>query len=192
MKNIAPLLIAIGLVFGPGYYYFCEYLSGQTAETHAITERGKRWELPDGAILRLRSGLAYKPVALELNPEMNRYRLRLTFDVMRRDDIPGGIHNSYQLSLLQGDLTILERSIEISGSGEVTRTLDPFDIFYPGSYVLLLEEVGTPPLGVTGVKFELLNRAEKPRMWLAWSGLVMLGFGAIVLFRDMLRKSLKR
>lgn len=192
MKNVVPLLIALGLVLGPGYYYFCESLSGQTAETHAMTERGKRWELPDGAILRLRSGLAYKPVTLELTPDMNLHRLRLTFDVMRRDDVPAGIHNSYQVSLLQGDLTVFERSIEIAGSGEVAKTLDPFDVLYPGSYVLLLEEIGTPSLEVTGVKFDLITGAEKTRMWLAWSGLVMLGFGSILLLRELLQKSPKR
>ncbi|HEY5930360.1 MAG TPA: hypothetical protein VIU02_08625 [Burkholderiales bacterium] len=192
MKNIAPLLIAVGLVFGPGYFYFYEYLSGEAAETHVLSERAGRWELPDGAIVRLRSGLAYKPVSLELTPASNRHRLRFTFDVKSRDDVPSGIHNSYQASLLQGDTTIFERSIEIKDTGQVTKTLDPFEIFFPGTYFLLLEEIGTPPLGVTSVKFELLNRAEKPRMWLAWSGLVLLGFGVVLVLRDFLGKALKR
>jgi hypothetical protein len=192
MKNIAPLLIAVGLVLGPGYFYVFEYLSGEPAETHVLSERGKRWELPDGAILRLRSGLAYKPVMLDLTPDANRHRLRFTFDVKPRDGVPSGIHNTYQASVLQGDTTIFERSIEINETGEVTKTLDPFEIFFPGSYALLLEEIGTPPLGVASVKFELLNRAEKPRMWLAWSGLVLLGFGVVLVLRDFLQKQLKR
>lgn len=192
MKNAAPLLIVLGLLIGPAYYYYCEHLSGQAAETHALTERANRWELPDGAILRVKSGLAFKPVVLDLKPDLNNYRPRFTFDIMQRDAIPAGIHNSYQVSLLQGDTTVLERSFEITGSGKVSRTLDSFEVFYPGSYVLLLEESGTPPLGVAGVKFELLNRVEKPRMWLAWSGMVMLGFGAMLLLRDLLRSSLKR
>lgn len=191
MKNIAPLMIAVGLVFGPGYFYLFEHLSGESAETHVLSERGKRWELPDGAILRLRSGLAYKPVTLELGPEANRHRLRFTFDVKPRDDVPSGIHNSYQVSLLQGDITIFERSIEIGDTGQVTKTLEPFEIFFPGSYILLLEEIGTPPLGVNSVKFELLNRTGSPRMWVAWSGLVLLGFGVVLVLRDFLQKPLK-
>ena len=192
MKSIAPLLIAVGLVFGPGYFYLFEYVSGEPAETHVLSERAKRWELPDGAILRLRSGLAYKPVALEMSPEANRHRLRFTFDVKPRDDVPSGSHNTYQVSLLQGDTTIFERSIEVKDTGKVTKTLDPFEIFFPGSYFLLLEEIGTPPLGVTSVKFELLSRAEKPRMWVAWSGLVLLGFGLVLVLRDFLGKARMR
>lgn len=192
MKNAAPLLIVIGLLVGPAYYYFCEILSGQAAETHVLTERANRWELPDGAILRVRSGLAFKPVVLDLNPELNLYRLRFNFDVIRRDAIAAGIPNSYQVSLLQGDTTVLERSFEIKDSGKISRTLESFEVLYPGSYVLLLEEAGTPALGIAGVKFELFNRVEKPKMWLVWSGLVMLGFGTMLVLREVLQKSLPR
>ena len=192
MKNAAPLLIVIGVLVGPAYYYFCELLSGQLAQTHALTERANRWELPDGAILRVRSGLAFKPVVLDLNPELNEYRLRFNFTLIRRDAIAAGSYNSYQVSLLQGDTTVLERSFEITDSGKISRTLESFEVLYPGSYVLLLEEAGTPALGVAGVKFELLNRVEKPRMWLVWSGLVMLGFGTMLVLRDVLQKSLPR
>ncbi len=192
MKNAAPLLIVIGVLVGPTYYYFCELLSGQVAQTHALTERANRWELPDGAILRVKSGLAFKPVVLDLNPELNEYRLRFNFDVIRRDAIAAGSRNSYQVSLLQGDTTVLERSFEVTDSGKILRTLESFEVFYPGSYVLLLEEAGTPALGVAGVKFELLHRVEKPRMWLVWSGLVMLGFGIMLVLREVLQKSLPR
>jgi hypothetical protein len=189
MKAPALLLIVVGLLLGPAYYYFCEHLSGETAETHVLTERNNRWELPDGAIIRLKSGLAYKPVALDLTPDNNRHRLRFTFDMMPRESIPSGVHNSYQVSLLQGDLGVLERNLEIAGSGAETAALPAFDILYPGSYVLLLEEVGTPPLGVSGVKLEVIAKAEKPRMWVAFSGLVLMAAGIIVVLRDMLRRS---
>lgn len=191
MRAQAVLLIVIGLLLGPAYYAFCQYFSGQTAETHTLTERANRWELPDGAILRLKSGLAYKPVLLELSPEQNRYRLRFTFDVTRGNPIPSGVRNSYQVSLMEGDVTVLERSIEIGESGAVSKMLDPIEISYPGNYVLLLEEIGTPPLGVSGVTLELLNRVESPRMVVVWCGIVMLGFGLVLILRDLLQKSLQ-
>lgn len=189
MKAPALLLIVVGLLLGPAYYYFCEHLSGETAETHMLTERNSRWVLPDGAIIRLKSGLAYKPVALELTPDSNRHRLRFTFEMMPRESIPSGVHNNYQVSLLQGDLAVLDRSLEIAGSGAETAALPAFDILYPGSYVLLLEEVGTPPLGVSGIKLEVVAKVEKPRMWVAFSGLVLMAAGIIVVLRDMLRRS---
>jgi hypothetical protein len=189
MTSPALMVIVVGLLLGPAYYYFCEHLSGETAETHALTERNSRWVLPDGAIMRLKSGLAYKPVALDLTPDSNRYRLRFTFEMMPRESVPRGVHNNYQVSLLQEDLAVLDRSLEIAGSGAETAALPAFDILYPGSYVLLLEEVGTPPLGVSGVKLEVISKVEKPRMWVAFSGLVLMAAGIIIVLRDALRRS---
>jgi len=182
----------MGLLLGPGYYYFCERLSGEPAETHVLTERAERWELPDGAILRVRSGLAFKPLAFDLAPDKSRYRLRLAFQVERADAIPSGASNSYQLSLMQGDLTVLERSLEVAGSGKQARTLQPFEIFLPGAYVLLLEEIGAPALRVSAVEVELINGVEVAKMWLVWCGVVMLGFGMMLALREAIQGALRR
>ena len=85
MKPPTLLLIVLGTIFGPVYFVYCEYLSGETAEMHTLTERADRWELPDGAILRFRGGLGYRPVALELTPELNLYRFRFIFDAARTE-----------------------------------------------------------------------------------------------------------
>jgi hypothetical protein len=184
VKPPTLLLIVLGTIFGPVYFLYCEYLSGEIAEMHTLTERADRWELPDGAILRFRGGLGYRPVALELTPELNLYRFRFVFDAARADD--------YQMSLLQGDLGIYERSFRATGNGAVAVALDPMQILYRGSYVLLLEEVGLPQLRVAAVKLEVRTRVEKMRMWLVWSGLVMLAFGTALIIRDLVRQSLEK
>ena len=66
------------------------------------------------------------------------------------------------------------------------------EILYRGSYVLVLEEVGLPQLQVAAVRLEVRTRVEKMRMWLVWSGLVMLAFGATIIIRDLVAQSLKR
>lgn len=190
MKPQALLLIVLGLLIGPGYYAFCEHLSGRPGQNYALTERGNRWSLPDGSILRLRGGLAYKPLPLELTPEQNGYRLRFTFNVTQSDSADAT--NNYQVSLLQGDTGVAERSIQIKGRGNVAVALDPLQIFYPGSYLLVLEEVGTPPLTVSGVSLQVDTGVEKPKMWIAWSGLVLLVFGVGILLRDAIVQSRKR
>ncbi|HEV8695188.1 MAG TPA: hypothetical protein VGQ93_13550 [Lysobacter sp.] len=192
MKPATLLLIVLGAIFGPVYFAYCEYLSGETAETHTLTERADRWELPDGAILRFRGGLGYRPVALELTPELNLYRFRFTFDAARTETSPKDAGNDYQVSVLQGDVGIFERSFRGAGNGAVSVALDPMEILYRGSYVLLLEEVGTPQLQVAGVKLEVRTRVEKMRVWLVWSGLVMLAFGAAIIIRDVVMQSLKK
>jgi hypothetical protein len=192
VKPATLLLIVLGAIFGPVYFAYCEYLSGETAETHTLTERADRWELPDGAILRFRGGLGYRPVALELTPELNLYRFRFTFDAARTETSPKDAGNDYQVSVLQGDVGIFERSFRGAGNGAVSVALDPMEILYRGSYVLLLEEVGTPQLQVAGVKLEVRTRVEKMRVWLVWSGLVMLAFGAAIIIRDVVMQSLKK
>jgi hypothetical protein len=179
----------LGLLIGPGYYAFCEHVSGRPGQNYAFTERGNRWPLPDGSILRLRGGQAYKPLPLELTPESNGYRLRFSFNVTQAD---ADAVNNYQVSLLQGDTGVAERTIQIRGRGNVAVVLDPLQIFHPGGYTLVLEEVGTPALTVSGVGLQIDTGVEKPRMWIAWSGLVLLVFGVGILVRDAIVQSRKR
>lgn len=190
MKPQVLLLIVLGLLIGPGYYAFCEHVSGRSGQSFALTERGNRWTLPDGSVLRLRGGQAYKPLPLELTPEQNNYRLRFTFNVTQPDS--SGATNEYQVSLMQGDSGVAERSIKVKGRGKVSVALEPLQIYYPGSYLLVLEEVGTPPLAVSGVGLQVDTGVEKPKMWVAWSGLVLLVFGIGMVLRDVVAQARKR
>jgi hypothetical protein len=190
VKPQVLLLIVLGLLIGPGYYAFCEHVSGRSGQSFALTERGNRWTLPDGSVLRLRGGQAYKPLPLELTPEQNNYRLRFTFNVTQPDS--SGATNEYQVSLMQGDSGVAERSIKVKGRGNVSVALEPLQIYYPGSYLLVLEEVGTPPLAVSGVGLQVDTGVEKPKMWVAWSGLVLLVFGIGMVLRDVVAQARKR
>ena len=190
MNPRAFILIVLGLLFGPGYYAFCEHWSGRPGEHYALTERGNRWPLPDGSILRLRGGLAYKPLPLELAPEQNDYRLRFSFNVTQSG--AGTATNEYQLSLMQDDVTVAERTLKITGRGTVQAGVDPLRINYPGSYLLVLEEVGAPPLEVSGVSLQIDTGVEQPKMWVAWSGLVLLVFGIGMVLRDAFAQARRR
>ncbi len=190
MKPQALLSLVLGLLIGPGYFAFCEHVSGRPGQTYALTERGDRWTMPDGSILRLRGGMAYKPVPLELTPESNAYRLRFSFNVTQAD--ASEATNEYQVRLLQGDTGIAERSIKVKGRGKVDVALDPLQIFYPGGYVLVLEEVGAPPLAVSGVSLQVDTGVEKPKMWVAWSGLALLVLGVGILLYDAIKQARKR
>ena len=189
MKPQALLLILLGLLIGPGYYAFCEYVSGRPGQNYALTERSNRWPLPDGSILRLRGAMAYKPLPLELTPESNAYRLRFRFNVT---PAAADATNHYHVSLLQGDAGAIGRSIQVKGQGNVAVALEPMQIFYPGSYVLVLEEVGAPPLTVSGVSLQVDTNVERPKMWIAWSGMALLVFGVGILVRDAIMQTRRR
>jgi hypothetical protein len=190
VKRAALLLVVLGMLFGPGYYAFSEYLSGRPGKTYAMTERGNRWTLPDGSILRVRGGMAYKPVPLELTPEENGYRLRFTFNVTQADASKAA--NRYEATLMQGDTSVMRRDLRVDGRGRIAVALDPLKILYPGSYTLVLEEVGEPALTVDGVGLQLDTGVEPPRMWLAWSGLALLAAGVILLLQEAIMRRLKR
>jgi hypothetical protein len=190
MKPQALLLIVLGLLFGPGYYAFCATVSGKPGQTYAMTERGNRWTLPDGSILRLRGGMAYKPLALELTPESNAYRMRFTFNVTQADK--SGATNEYQASLLQGDVGVMQRSVRVKGEGKIEIALDPLKILYPGGYLLVLEEVGAPALAVSGVGLQIDTGVEAPKMWIAWSGMALLIAGVAILLWDAIVQARRR
>jgi LPXTG-motif cell wall-anchored protein len=190
VKRAALLLVVLGMLVGPGYYAFCAYLSGRPGKTYAMTERANRWTLPDGGILRVRGGMAYKPVPLELTPDENGYRMRFTFNVTQVDASKAS--NNYEATLMQGDISVMRRDIHVDGRGRVAVALDPLKILYPGSYTLLLEEVGAPALVVDGVGLQLDTGVEQPKMWLAWSGLALLAAGVILLLREAIMQKLKR
>jgi hypothetical protein len=186
----ALLLIVFGLLIGPGYFAFSHHLSGRSGKSYAMTERANRWMLPDGSILRLRGGQAYKPVPLELTPDENGYRLRFSFNVTETD--ARDAVDNYQATLLQGDIGVVQRSFSVKGSGKVDVALDPLQILYPGSYLLVLEEIGKPALAVSGVQLRVDTGVEKPRMWIAWSGLVLIVCGIAIIVRDMIVKVRRR
>ena len=191
MKPQALLMIVLGLLIGPGYYAFCEQISGRPGQSYALTERADRWTLPDGSILRSHSGLAYKPVALELTPESNGYRLRFSFNVTQ-GDAAADATNNYQVSLMQGDIGVIERGIQVKGRGAVAVVLDTLQVSYPSSYLLVLAEVGKPPLSVSGVSLQIDTDVEKPRMWVAGIGLVLLVLGIGMQLREVFVQARRR
>ncbi len=191
MKPQALLMIVLGLLIGPGYYAFCEQISGRPGQSYALTERADRWTLPDGSILRSPSGLAYKPVALELTPESNGYRLRFSFNVTQ-GDAAADATNNYQVSLMQGDIGVIERGIQVKGRGAVAVVLDTLQVSYASSYLLVLAEVGKPPLSVSGVSLQIDTNVEKPRMWVTGIGLVLLVFGIGMQLREVFVQARKR
>ena len=100
-------------------------------ESRALTERSDRWTLPDGSIQRFRGGLAYRPIALKLTPEMNRVRLRLAFETTR-SATEGSAGNEYLATLLDVDHPVFERALQfaVAPGGKATLDVRAF-IFVP-------------------------------------------------------------
>jgi hypothetical protein len=175
MKPPVLLLLVLGILLGPVYYGYCLHLSGKATQTQLLTERAERWITPDGAIMRFRGGLGYKPIALKLHPDMNQVTLRLRFSLPQTQRTDDTAKLQYQASLYEQDHTVLERPIalELSAGKQEDYEIGPFEVPYPASYLLVLEEVGKP-IVVPAISLTILEKVEKPNMPVVWTGLVSL------------------
>ena len=182
MRRYGPLLLMLGLLLGPTYYIFCEYLSGEDSDTFVLTERAARWTLPDGTILHVSNGKAFRPVTLKLDPEMNRIAFRLTFEAAPgSSDAPRAI-DEYQVTLLQSDQPIFERAlaVKLAPGGKTSVETGRLEVYYPGTYEFLLQEMGAPRVPVSQVTLVVRKRIETLLLPLMWGGFAMLVAGIAV------------
>ena len=184
MSRYGPLLLMLGLLLGPVYYLFAEYSGGQPGETAALSERAARWTLPDGTILHFVRGQAYRPLTLQLDPQMNRIAFRLTFQATAAESGGSKESDEYRLSLMQADQPVFQRVFAVKLSPGATARVDVgrLELYYPGAYELLLEEAGTPHTPVSQVTVEVRQNIETVFAPLVWGGVAMLIAGlALVL-----------
>jgi hypothetical protein len=172
-------MLMLGLLLGPTYYIFCEYLSGEDGETFTLSERAARWTLPDGTILHVAHGQAFRPVTLKLDPEMNRIAFRLTFDAASGSSDAPKSTDEYQVTLLQSDQPIFERSlaVKLAPGGKTSVETDRLEFYYPGDYTFLLQEAGAPRVPVSQVTLQLRKKIETLFLPLMWSGFALLVAG---------------
>jgi hypothetical protein len=185
MRPAIPILLVAGILLGPVYYAYCLLFSGKTIQSIDMTERASRWITSDGSILRFSNGLAYKPVALALSPDMNRVALRLNFTFADGNNERTPVELRYQATLVQLDHTVLERPMLLRVTRGGTRTMDigPLEIPYPAEYLFLLEEAGARNV-VPALSLEVVEKVETPERPIVWGGLVLLIIAAIIALRD--------
>ncbi len=188
MRPAILFLLIVGILLGPVYYAYCLLFSGKSVQTVDMTERASRWVTPDGSILRFANGMAYRPVALALRPDMNRIAFRLNFTFADPGSARSVPELRYQATLVQLDHTVLERPVLLSVKRAGTQTVDigPLEIPYPAEYLFLLEEAGEPDLA-PAVSLELIEKIETPIRSIVWAGLVLLVVAAILTLRDAYR-----
>jgi hypothetical protein len=181
----ALVLIVLGLLLGPGYYVYCEYLSGEEVARHELRERADRWTLPDGSIQRFSGHLAYQPVILELTPERNDVRLRLTFHAA--SDAPAG-ENRYLATLEDVDHPVRQQDLEIRVAPGAAQSVNigAFPVRIPAEHVFILEEVGKPAATVSHVILTAEQGVQRLIPALAGTGVALLLAGAVLLVYAML------
>lgn len=186
------MLVMLGLLLGPVYYIFCEYLSGQDGETLVLRERAGRWTLPDGTILHVSHGIAFRPATLQLTPEMQHVGFRLTFEGAAASSEKSS--NEYQLTVLQSDQPIFERTLQVDlpAGGQRSVETGGLTVYYPGAYSVLLQEVGTPSVPAAQVTVTVRTKIETALVPLLWAGAAMLVVGIAISLEPYLARSRMR
>jgi hypothetical protein len=174
MQRWAEWMLAIGLMLVPVYFILTAYHLGEPGPTFVLTERGKRWTLPDGAILHFARGEAYRPVEVSLTPEMNPIGLRLVFQAAGGPRQDEGA-DDYQATLMQADQTILQRPVQVALQPGETKTIDAgsLEVYYPGAYIFVLEGPAAPHVPLAQVTLTIRQHSQKPVMPLVWLGLAL-------------------
>jgi hypothetical protein len=174
VKATSLLLIVLGLLLGPGYAAYCEYLSGRDSASFDLDGRADRWTLPDGSIQRFRSGLAYRPQPLDLHPERNRVRLTLVFDPPAEN--AATTTNEYQTTLFYDEHPLLQSTlhVELRPGTSAAKRAGTLSVYAPGEHLFVLEELGVPASIPSRVTLTVRESVEQPLKLLVWAGLVLL------------------
>jgi hypothetical protein len=170
----------VGLLFGPGYFIVTAYLSGEPGQTFTLTERSARWTLPDGTILHFAHGSVYKPVAIDLDPNMNRIAFELSFQFApAQAGTTAAATEDYEAVLYQADQAILQRALRVDAKSAGTRKIDAgsIDVYYPGTYTFILEGPEPVQVPVSQVTLQVRQKIETPSMPFLVVGMVVLVVG---------------
>jgi hypothetical protein len=182
------MLVMVGLLFGPGYFIVTAYLSGEPGQTVILTERAARWTLPDGTILHFARGSAYKPVAIDLDPNMNRIAFELNFQFAPAQ-AGATATEDYEAVLYQADQAILQRALRVDAKPAGTRKIDAgsIDVYYPGTYTFVLEGPEPARVPVSQVTLQIRQKIETPSMPFLVVGMVVLVVGLALSLEPYLR-----
>ena len=193
MRRYGSLMLMLGLLLGPAYYVFCEILSGENGQTIILSERAARWTLADGTIEHAVRGQMFRPITLELGPDMNRIAFRLTFEAQNDREVTQST-DEYQIAVLQSDLPIFQRTVQVKLARGTTRSVetDKLAVQYPGAYLFLLQEAGEPRVPVSRVTLQVRTKIEPLLLPLMWSGFALLAAGLAINLEAYLRHARSR
>ena len=173
----AVVLVILGVLLGPGYQYYIMHLSGRDTARVELRERAERWVLPDGSIERFRSGFAYRPTILELDPARNQVRLRLTFRMASGESAPPAAPaNEYEATLLEFDHPLQRRTFKLDAAPGSSHTVDlpAMEVRASGAHLFVLQELGVPARQVSVVTLQVVEEVERMVQPVAWAGTAML------------------
>jgi len=169
----ALVLIVVGALLGPLYNLYCERLSGRLAAAFDLTERAASWTLPGGDVRTFEGGAqAYRPLVLNLSPEMNRVRLKLKIAAAHAPPGAPVARSPHRAEVLDGTRALFKRSLPIMllPGEQYELTIGAFEVERPGQYVFLLSEESLPRVTVSKVTLDVYEGYLRPLPAILWLG----------------------
>ena len=188
MTRFAVLLILVGLGLGPGYYAWAAFFSGARVAEHRLGDKGERWTLPSGDVMRSSNANTFKPVEIPLDPAMNTVGIALVFEVVGDVRVEPVRGNAYQALLLADGNPLVQKRVTISRGtsqgpdqrwSELVATVD---VPSARTYTFVLEETSAPELPLTGISLQVRRNVVRARMELVWAGVALLVAGIVAFF----------
>jgi hypothetical protein len=188
VTRFSVLLILGGLVLGPGYYAWAAFYSGRLVAEHRLGEKGARFTLPSGDVMRFSSANAYRPVELALDPAMNTVGLVLVFEVVGDVHVEPVRGNAYRTLLLADGDPLVEKQVTISRGANPgpdqrrSELVATVDVPRAGTYTFVLEETRPVELPLRSIGLEVRRNVVRARMDVVWAGVAMLTAGVVAFF----------
>ena len=187
MKLISTILLLLGMIAGPGYFFYCSSFSGSSLDRITVFSQDVS-SLKLGNMTMQSSGSNAKwnsPVTLELTPEMNPISMNAHIRYMK--PASGGMKRTrYRAELTKNEEKLWEETFSVSAKKEkadqktvsigdamlpkMTTPIKLFSIEESGQYTLRIEQKGEHEIAVAKLDMALRRNVIVPNMKIVMAG----------------------
>lgn len=187
MKAISAILLLVGIVLAPGYYFYCAAFSGAALEQITVFTQDVS-SLKLGNMTTQSSGSNAKwnsPVTLELTPEMNPISVSAKIRYMKPAS-RGMKRTRYTAELTNDEGNLWEESFSVSAKRKkkdestvnsssamlpsATTPIRSFSVEESGQYTLHVEQNGEHDIAVAKLEMALRRNVIVPNLKIVMAG----------------------
>lgn len=181
------MLLLLGIIAGPGYYFYCSLFSGSSLDRITVfTQDVSSLKLGNMTLQSSGSNARWNsPITLELTPEMNPISVHAKIQYMKPTS--GGIKKTrYRAELTKNEKKLWEETFSVSAKKEkkdqdtvsiggamlpkMTTPIKRFSIEESGQYTLRIEQTGEHEIAVAKLDMALRRNVIVPNMKIVMAG----------------------
>jgi hypothetical protein len=170
LRPVTLVLLALGLLVGPGYFLYARHLTGTVVGTYPLATA---------------QGGGFQSVAISLSPDMSPVRVILRLSAEHGPSVVGtptaAPRNRYRAVVSRGGQAVAETGVELVSSTiessfqEFASVVATLEVGTAGEHLVQIEGVGEPQMQATAASLELRRNATDPDMRVVWTGVALIG-----------------